>query len=100
VPLALGSVLVLLFSLFAAPMPCCAETRGGEFCRNNGRGLLGGCHFKAHKWQNAKALVKRQSWARLGSHVFSTVSGNATAISAIAAVVTLALKGSPAPPTG
>ena len=102
-PLAVGSGLVVLFTLFAAPMPCCAETRvEGQYCRRNGRGLLGGCHLQSHKWQNARAIVHRQSWARVARRVFSTVSGNATAISAlagvasaIAAVITLMLKSPP-----
>jgi len=108
-PLALGSALVLLFTLFMAPMPCCAETRTeGQYCRRNGTGILGGCYLKAHKWQNAKALVRRQSWAGLARHVFTSISGNATAISAlaatasaVAAVITLALKSpTPGPPGG
>ncbi len=104
IPLGIGSGLVLLFTLFMAPMPCCAETREELYCRNNGTGILGGCHIKAHKWQNAKALVRQQSWAKLSRHVFGSVSGNATAISAAAAttsaaaaVITLMLK-SPTPP--
>jgi transposase len=36
------------------------------------RGILDGCHLESHKWQNARAIVHRQSWARVARHVFST----------------------------
>jgi hypothetical protein len=105
VPLGIGSALVVMFCLFLAPMPCCAETRDGHYCRRNGTGILGGCFLKSHKWQNAKALVQRQSWAKLGKHVFTTVAGNATAISALAAsgsmviaAITLMTRSPTAPP--
>lgn len=59
-PLAIMSGLSLGFLLFQAKVPCGAETRQrdpvtGEyhFCRNDARGILGGCgNFKAHKWGN------------------------------------------------
>jgi len=36
-PVLLGimSVLVVFYTLFQAPVPCCAKTREYEFCRNN-----------------------------------------------------------------
>jgi hypothetical protein len=40
------SALAVAFFLFQAPVPCCAETRKGEWCRNNATGILGGCHLK------------------------------------------------------
>lgn len=73
-----------LYALFAAPVPCCAENRDGTFCRDNGKGLLLGCWRYQHKWQNAKMLVRRQSWARFGSRIFGSISGNAAALAAIA----------------
>lgn len=33
--IAILSGVVVLYTLFQAPMWCCAETRGGELCRNN-----------------------------------------------------------------
>lgn len=74
-----------LYGLFAAPVPCCALNRdGATFCRNNGHGVLLGCWIRQHRWQNVKLLVRRQSWARFGSRVFGSISGNAAALAAIA----------------
>lgn len=78
------SVLVLLYTLFQAPVPCCAKTRQYEFCRNNASGLLRGCHIEAHKWQNLRLMASGGSWSRLGRGLFRRVGGNAAAISALA----------------
>lgn len=93
------SLAIVVYCLLQAPVPCCAQTREGEFCRNNAKGLLRGCHLEAHKWQNARMIIQRQSWARLARGIFRRISGNAAAlsaiagcVSAIAAAVTLLLK--------
>ncbi|HEX3781429.1 MAG TPA: hypothetical protein VHX38_17350 [Pseudonocardiaceae bacterium] len=100
-PIVLGvvSVLVVVYFLFQAPVPCCAETRDRTTCRNNAKGILGGCHIESHKWQNVKLLIRRRLWGRLASGLFRQVKGNAAAISAlagstsaIAAGVTLLMK--------
>lgn len=87
VTLIILSGLILIYTLFQAPVPCCAETREYEFCRNNASGLLRGCHLEAHKWQNLKTLARQQAWARFARGIFRHVSGNAAALSAIAASV-------------
>ena len=58
---ALGPMIVLALSLaalgyflFEAPVWCGAETRKGQHCRNNSRGLLRGCARRQHKWQRLK----------------------------------------------
>lgn len=82
------SLALVVYFLFQAPAPCCALNRDGvSFCKNNARGLLRGCHLEAHKWENAKVLASRQSWARFGRGVFRKFSGGATTISAFAGVV-------------
>lgn len=86
-PLVLISVLVVIYMLFQAPVPCCAKTREYEFCRNNARGLLRGCHLEDHKWQNVRMLVRQKAWARVARGVFRRISGNAAALSAIAGMV-------------
>ncbi len=98
-PLGIMSISVVVYCLFQAPVPCCAQTRASEFCRNNANGLLQGCHLESHKWQNVKMMIRRHSWAQLGRGVFRRISGNAAALSAIAgsvsavaAVVTLIVK--------
>lgn len=100
VGLAAISVLSVVYFLVQAPVPCCAQNRDGTtFCRNNARGLLGGCWLKSHQWNNLKLLLKRQSWSTFARGFFRGVSGNAAAVSALAgstsacaAVVTLMLK--------
>ena len=100
-PLVLGviSLLVVVYFLFQAPVPCCAENRDHTFCKNNAKGILGGCHLESHKWQNVKLLIRRRSWARLAGGLFRQVKGNAAAVSAlagstsaVAAAVTLVIK--------
>jgi hypothetical protein len=58
---ALGLVVILALSLAAlgyfllqAPVWCGAETRKGEWCRNNSHGLLRGCSIRQHKWQRVR----------------------------------------------
>ncbi|MCA1602986.1 MAG: hypothetical protein LC776_15585 [Acidobacteria bacterium] len=84
-PVVLGvlSGLVVIYSLFQAPVPCCAKTREDEFCRNNASGLLRGCHLKAHRWQNLKMLVKQHAWAEVARGIFRRIGGNAAALSAL-----------------
>lgn len=48
------SLAALGYFLVAAPVWCCAETRKGELCRDNSRGLLLGCHRRQHRWQRLK----------------------------------------------
>jgi len=91
--LAALSGLVVLYGLFRAPVPCCAPGREG-LCRNNAKGLLRGCWIRQHRWQNAKMLVQRQSWAQWARSTFRSIGGNAAAlgviigmVSAVAAIV-------------
>jgi hypothetical protein len=57
--------LLIFFVLFQAPVYCGAinRTRSGEieFCRNNSRGLILGCHLRQHKFQKLG-----QEWWSLG----------------------------------
>ena len=48
------SLAALGYFLFQAPMWCGAETRKGEWCRRNSRGLLRGCSLRQHKWQRLR----------------------------------------------
>lgn len=87
--LALLSGLTVLYALFIAPMPCCAINRNGTFCRNNAYGLLMGCWYYQHRWQTALMLVRKQSWARLGSKMFRSIAGNAATLTALAGMVSV-----------
>ena len=100
IPLIGLSMLVTVYMLLQAPVPCCARNRDGTFCRNNGRGIFGGCkQVGQHRWQNAKLLIQRQSWAQLARGLFRGIGGQAAAISAVAgslsaivAAITLVVK--------
>jgi len=75
--------------LFFPKTPCAArnkEEEDGEpdYCGNNGRGLLGACHLKRHKWENLKALAGRQRSVQAFRHLVSKFSGQAAAFSALA----------------
>jgi hypothetical protein len=48
------SLAALGYFLFQAPMWCGAETRTGDWCRNNSHGLIRGCSLRQHKWQRLK----------------------------------------------
>jgi hypothetical protein len=51
------SVAGLGFFLFLLPRPCEAGTAAGTLCRRRARGLLGGCHNRRHKMENAWRVV-------------------------------------------
>jgi hypothetical protein len=54
-------VAALGFFLFVLPRACRATTSDGRLCTNNANGILGGCHFRAHKKQNSWRLLP-MSW--------------------------------------
>ena len=94
--LAVASGLVVIFALFFATTPCAAlnkERKDGEpdYCGNNGRGLLGACHLKRHKWENLKALAGRQRTVQAFRHLVSKFSGQAAAFSALAGLGSFAV---------
>ena len=80
------SGLVVLYTLFQAPMWCCATTRSGDACRNNSYGILLGCHVRQHKWQKMGMAVHASTWGQLTRRVLSNISGIAASISALAGV--------------
>ena len=92
------AVASLAYFVFQVPVWCTAETRGGQLCRNNSRGLLFGCHLRQHKWQVFKAAVlphglrglRRSYWASPTQRV-ATLSGSGSMLAAIVALVALVL---------
>jgi hypothetical protein len=87
-PIAIVSVLAALFFLLQARVPCGALKRDGQtYCINNARGLLGGCNqVVAHKWYNAKMLVRHSTWGRFFGNAFRRLAGAAALLSALATV--------------
>lgn len=57
----------LLFALFSAPVYCNAINRPSgrgqpiQYCRNNSRGVMLGCHLRNHKFQKFKGWWWKQS---------------------------------------
>jgi len=91
--IAILSVLATTYFLFQARVPCGAETRDIDpetgmhlLCRKNATGILGGCGYKSHRWQNLKLLVRRSTWGRLGQSLFRKAAGAAATLSALATV--------------
>lgn len=93
-PIAFMSTLTMGFFLFQSKVPCGAETRTRDaetseyqLCRNNAKGLLGGCgQYKAHSWGNAKLIMKRSTWGRFLRSLVRRTSGQAAAIGSLANV--------------
>jgi hypothetical protein len=91
-PPAVASLLSVGFFMFQARVPCGAINRKRnnitgdiEWCRNNASGILGGCHLKSHRWQNAKLLVSRSTWGQFGRTLLRKANGQPAAINALAA---------------
>lgn len=84
--LTLTSVAASLYFLFQAPMWCGARTRKDEFCRNNSRGLLVGCHHRQHKWQTMVMLTHVSQWRDMCGKMLRGLGRQAATISALAAV--------------
>jgi len=94
--LAVTSGFVVIFALFFRhDAVCCAHRvqKDGEldYCGNNGRGLLGACHLKRHKWENLRALAGRQRSVQAFWHLVSKFSGQTAAFSALAALGSFAV---------
>ncbi|MGA5321102.1 hypothetical protein ACPCIU_11730 [Streptomyces seoulensis] len=88
VGIAVLSAFSFLWFLFQAPVPCGALNRGDvEQCRNNGRGVLRGCHIRHHQWQKLKALVLRRRWRQISSELFPNAT---TALASMGAILALA----------
>lgn len=94
------SVGALVYFLFQAPLWCGAVTREGTLCRNNSSGLLIGCHLREHKWQKIKMTFIPRAWRELNHGLWATpregvntLAGLGSAVSALAAVITLLVVG-------
>lgn len=75
--LLVASVVSLVYFLFYAPSDCLARIRGGTRCRNNGKGLLRGCHYQQHRRQKLGLLLSPRGgfgawWGRLNSGLWAS----------------------------
>lgn len=74
-----------IFFLLRARCPCGALNRDGTLCRNNARGVLGGCNqVVAHKWYKARMLAHRSTWGRFCRGAFLKFEGRAATFAALA----------------
>jgi hypothetical protein len=88
------SALSSVFFLFRARCPCGALNRDGSLCRNNARGILGGCNqVVAHKWAKAKMLRRRSTWGRFCSGAFLKFEGRAATFAALATCLSTLIAG-------
>jgi hypothetical protein len=87
--IALASITGAVHLLFREPLLWCgAETREGDRCRNNAKGILMGCNqVRQHKWQKVQLLVHPSRWGDLGR---SVAFGARKVCAAVAALVTFA----------
>lgn len=83
-----------LWTLFAAPVWCGAETRDGTSCRRNSYGLLGGCSYRQHRWQRFKNFSGAKQLSLLFEGWFSNAANRiatcALVVSGIGVLGTLA----------
>ncbi|WP_386675353.1 hypothetical protein [Streptomonospora salina] len=78
----------MFYFFFQVPRPCQAWNRREQGrCRNNASGLLRGCHFQEHKWQNLSMLLNYRRWRELGASLWASWK---TALPALANVATIA----------
>jgi hypothetical protein len=87
-PYVVMSLLVIVWTLFAAPVWCGAVNRergrGVEYCRNNSSGLLLGCRLRQHKYQRLKGDWWSNSWR---DHMHGTWAGAQAKLATISAGV-------------
>lgn len=89
----------LTYFMLQVPSVCGAVTRRNQYCRNNARGVMMGCHIREHKWQKWRLAVVPRSWRRLTEWLgrqpklpllggaAAAVAALGTAIQAVAAVM-------------
>jgi hypothetical protein len=74
------------------------DDSGRADVRNNSTGLLLGCYLREHKWQKLRMTFVPRKWRELNRGLWAspregvnTVSGLASAVVAVAAVIALLL---------
>lgn len=90
--LLVASVLALVYFLLYAPSDCGARLRNGGRCRNNGKGLLRGCHLQQHRRQKLGMMFVprggfRAWWGRLNRGLWSSPKQTVDSLGAIGSLV-------------
>jgi hypothetical protein len=81
------SGLSLVWVLFLAPVWCGADTRKGQFCRNNSWGLLLGCHLRQHRWQKLQMMFVTRRWHQLNEGLWSSPAAILATISGLITII-------------
>ena len=90
------ALLVIIWTLFAAPVWCGAinreRGRGVEYCRNNSSGLLLGCWIREHKFHVLKRTWWTASWRDRLRGTWAGAPAKIATLSAIVGLVALAFE--------
>jgi hypothetical protein len=91
-PYIVMTLLVVVWSLFAAPTWCGAvnRTHGNEveYCRNNSSGLLLGCWIRQHKFQHFRQAWWATSWRDRMRGMWAGAPAKLATVSAVLGIVT------------
>jgi hypothetical protein len=77
-----------LYLAFASRTHCGVPGRGGQVCRNNGSGLMLGCHLRQHRWYRAKLLGARR-WSEMPNAYFGSANLAVTSVVSVASLASL-----------
>lgn len=84
--------LLFIFVLFQAPVYCGAinRKRGDsiEFCRNNSKGLILGCHLRQHKCQKFGSDWWSLSWRQKSKGIWTSAQAKLATLSFLIGTVT------------
>jgi hypothetical protein len=90
-PYAVMTLLVIVWTLFAAPTWCGAvnRRRGNdvEYCRNNSSGLLLGCWIRQHKFQRLTRTWWTTSWHERMRGIWAGPASKLATVSAVFGIV-------------
>lgn len=94
-PYVVMTLLVIVWTLFAAPVWCGAVNRergrGVEYCRNNSSGLLLGCRLRQHKYQRLTGAWWSTSWRDRMRGTWAGAQAKLATISAVVGILALVL---------
>lgn len=91
-PYLIMTLLVVFWTLFAAPSWCGAVNRPRgkaiEYCRNNASGLLLGCRINQHKFQRFKRAWWSTSWRDRSQGLWAGAPAKLATVSGVVGILT------------
>jgi hypothetical protein len=82
-----------LYFAFQVPVWCGADTREGEPCRRNSKGILMGCSYRQHKWQVLKGIFITRSWRKINQGLWSSPATGLATLVALSTVLSAVFSG-------